>query len=132
MPRPGAAFALSSCVTWPRCWASTWCTWLPTRTKFELHVAKRANVAHVLRALNAYVYDADLSECKSLMHRNVVINTPGPSDEMFWGEYRGMDGLQTMHDRVRELVAWESPFEIHTIRKWGNTSSFRAGIRCAS
>jgi transcriptional regulator with XRE-family HTH domain len=94
-----------------------------SRDPDELRVANRENerAERVLHATLSFAHDRDLGELRRLVDDNVFrLLYPGPSIIPFAGEYRGVDGLRKLMERVQESMAYEQPTTITEVRSSGN------------
>jgi transcriptional regulator with XRE-family HTH domain len=97
----------------------------PTEIAFdrdELRVAKREvrNLSRLFKALQTFILESDLSEVRQLFDAQARITIHGPPELPNTGEYRGIDGLQTLMDRNRESLVFPKPAEFSDVRTGDN------------
>ncbi len=90
----------------------------PDELRAEL--AGQTRTAHVVNAIEAQWKEGDVSELLALVARDVYINSPGPADIPFSGDYYGTGGFQTFLDRAVSSLKMETTTVVDNIRSSGN------------
>jgi transcriptional regulator with XRE-family HTH domain len=90
------------------------------RDELRTALREQRRVEHILEAIEAHAKERDYTELQNLVSQDVVLNSPGPSEIPFAGEYRGIDGLRTFFDRSAASIAYDQIPEILHIRTGGN------------
>jgi transcriptional regulator with XRE-family HTH domain len=89
----------------------------------ELRVAnaEAERAERVVTAIHALARDQNLGEFRQILDaRKFHSYCPGPAELPFSGEHRGIDGLQRVIDRVRDIMIYDQPAVVSEVRSSGN------------
>lgn len=90
------------------------------RDELRRFQSEQKRIGQILTAIEAFARDRDLSECRRLLATNARLIIHGPAALPIVGEYRGIDGMRTLMERVEASTSYEAPTELTETRASGS------------